>query len=126
MDLITFRTTLLITLSILLIVVLLRLFRRRVMARDLPVNSHAELLRLEVAYHPARVIVLLRVPNDQIVHTALLDPQDHHAHIWLEEPIAAGTHTIERQLPLLADGLHHFEMRTTTQRTVRQFRLQQA
>lgn len=126
MDLHTLRTTLLITLSILLVVVALRRFKRRVLAKDLPVNSHAELLRLEVAYHPARLRVQLRVPLSEIVHTGLLGADDHHAHTWTEEPVEAGTHTIERLLPPLTDGLHHFEMRTTTQRTVREFRLQQA
>lgn len=126
MELQTIRTALLISLSILLVVVLLRRFRRRVLAKDLPVNSHAELLRLEVAYHPARLRVQLHVPEDQIVHTALLDAADHHMHMWVEVPLNAGTHTIERLLPELGDGMHHFEMRTTTQRTVRQFRLQQA
>lgn len=125
MDLHSLRTALLITLSILLVVVLLRRFRRRVLAKDLPVNSHAELLKLEVAYHPARLRVQLHVPQDQIVHTALLDVADHHVHTWVEVPLSAGLHTIERILPELIDGLHHFEMRTTTQRTVRQFRLQQ-
>ncbi len=126
MDIITLRTALLITLSILLVFILLRNFRRRVMARDLPVNSHAELLDLQVAYHPARLVVLLRIPEDQIVHTGLVDPLDHHVHTWGERPIKAGTHTLEYALPVLTDGAHHFEMRTTTQRTVRQFRLQQA
>ncbi|MEO8589242.1 MAG: hypothetical protein ABI432_07740 [Flavobacteriales bacterium] len=125
MDLHSLRTALLITLSILLVVVLLRRFRRRVLARDLPVNAHAELVRLEVAYHPPRLHVQVRVPLDEILHTSLLDTDQHHMHTWSEEPVEAGTHTIVRELPVLADGEHHFELRTTTQRTVRQFRLQQ-
>lgn len=125
MDLHILRTTLLITLSILLVVVLLRRFKRRILARDLPVNSHAELLRLEVAYHPARLRVEIRVPTSEIVHTGLLGADQKHAHTWTEEPVEAGTHIIERALPPLMDGVHHFEMRTTTQRTVREFRLQQ-
>jgi len=126
MDLNILRTALLITLTILFVIVLARRFRRRVLARDLPVNSHAELLRVEVAYHPARLHVLVRVPLDQILHTALLATDDHHMHVWPEEPLEAGTHTINRELPMLPDGVHHFELRTTTQRTVREFRLQQA
>ncbi len=125
MDLLLLRTALLITLSILLAIVLARRFRRRVLAKDLPVNAHAELVGLEVAYHPARLHVIVRAPLDQILHTALIGPDEHHMHTWTEEPVEAGTHTIVRELPQLSDGVHHFELRTTTQRTVRQFRLQQ-
>lgn len=126
MDLHTIRTTLLITLSILVVILLLKRFKRHVVAKDLPANAQAELLGLEVAYHPARLRVLVRVPVSEIIHTALLTDLQHHAHTWSEQPVEAGTHTLEHVLPPLADGIHYFEMRTTTQRTVRQFRLQQA
>ena len=125
MDLQLIRTALLITLSILLVVVLLRRFRRGVIAKDLPVNAHAELLSLDVAYHPARLQAVVRVPIDQILHTGLVDEQDHHSFAWTEVPVKSGTQTLERPLPPLEDGVHRFEMRTTTQRTVRQFTMRQ-
>lgn len=126
MDIVTLRTVLLITLSILVIILAWRLFKRRVLARDLPVISHAELLGLEVAYHPARLRVHVSVPTNEVIRSALSDGEHRPLHTWREEACVSGTHVFERVLPALSDGLYHFELGTATQRTVRQFRLQQA
>ncbi|MFZ1695077.1 MAG: hypothetical protein WAT74_17920 [Flavobacteriales bacterium] len=124
MDLITLRTALLITLSILLVVVLLQRFRRKVMATDLPAPQHAELRSLEVAYHPERLFAEVFLPMDQVLHTALSDEQHAPLHQWPDESATSGTKRIERTLPPLAAGTYHFEIATSTQRTVRRFRLQ--
>lgn len=126
MDLVTIRTALLISLSILLVVVLFIRFRRRTVARELPVASHAELLHVEVAYHPARLHVHVRVPVEQELRTSLLGADHILLHAWDSERTGPGTIELERRLPPLADGLYHVELATRTQRTVRRFRLQQA
>ena len=123
MDLITLRTTLLITLSILLVVVLVLRLKRSL--KDVPVASHAELLDLEVMYHPARLRVRVQMPKPEVLHTALLSTEHAAMHHWNMEAREGGMHVIERALPALADGSYCFELRTSTQRTVRQFRLQQ-
>lgn len=126
MDLITLRTTLVISLSVLVLLMAWRLFKRRVMARDLPVVSHAELLALEVAYHPARLRVRISMPGKEEIRSALFDAHHLPVRTWPPEERGVGKHVFERDLPDLPDGLYHFELSTATQRTVRQFRLQQA
>lgn len=123
-DLLNLRTALLITLSILLVVVLWRRFRSHVLANDVPALLHAELVRLEVAYHPPRLHVVLNVPNEQSLTTGLLDHEHRPIHAWQSKKLAPGMHTMELALPFLADGAYFLEMTTATQRTVRQFRLQ--
>ena len=72
MDLIeNVRLTLLLSLTILVVALLWRRFKRNVMARDLPAPLHAELLGLQVAYHPARLHVEVLVPLDQELHAHL-------------------------------------------------------
>ncbi len=124
MDITTLRTALLITLSILLVVVLLKRFRRRVLASDLPVPRHAELVELQVAYHPARLLVEVSLPEQQELSTALADAQHQRLHAWPPQRSEPGHHRFELPLPDLADGVYHFELATATQRTVRRFRLQ--
>ena len=126
------RSALLISLPILLVAVLWKRFKQRVMARDLPSPSHAELVGLEVAYHPSRVRALVKIPAAELgfavqeIRTALLDEHYQTVHRWTDERLLEGEHWIERPLVDHADGLYFFEMSTATQRTVRQFRLQQA
>ncbi len=124
-DLLTLRTALLITLSILLVAVIWRRFKRKVVANDMPAPLHAELLGLDVAYHPARLLVVLQVPSDQQIGTCVLDGSHAKTHEWDARPFKKGTYTLEQPLPTLPDGLYFLEMTTATQRTVRQFRLQQ-
>jgi hypothetical protein len=40
--------------------------------------------------------------------------------------LVAGNHALEQELPELSDGVYYLELTSATQRTVRQFRLQQA
>lgn len=124
MDLITLRTALLITLSILLVIVMWQRFRRSVMAKDLPAPQHAELIKLEVAYHPVRLIAVIHLPSAQRIATSLADEKHQRITSWAEETLEAGTHRIERSLPELSEGSFHFEVATATQRTIRRFRHQ--
>ncbi len=124
MDLVTLRTALLITLSILLVVILYRRFRQRVMLRDLPVVSHAELVALNVAYHPARLRVLVKVPTKQELRMHVLSLEHERVHTWPSSTQGPGEVQVELVLPELPDGTYNLEMSTSTQRTVRQFRLQ--
>lgn len=68
----------------------------------------------------------MKVPGEQIIQTRLLDHAHEPLHTWVEEPVQRGEHTLERALPPLTDGVYFLEMATATQRTLRQFRLQQA
>jgi hypothetical protein len=125
-DLVTLRTALLITLSILLVVVAFRRFRHSVLRKDVPAINHAELLLLEVEYHPNRLRVLMHMPQNERLHMALLDPKYEPLHTWADSTLAQGQHELALMLPALDDGLFYFEVRSATQRTVRGFRLQQA
>ncbi len=119
------RITLLISLSILLVAVLFRRFRRKVMAQDLPAPQHVELIGLQVAYHPVRLRVEVSIPARQELHPRLVDRDHAPLHAWPSLTLGDGEHVFELSLPGLADGEHYFELATSTQRTVRVFRLQQ-
>jgi len=125
-DLLTLRTALLITLSILLVALLWRRFKRNVVANDMPAPLHAELLALDVAYHPSRLIVVLQMPSEQTIGTSLLNSQHTLVDSWDERTFKQGRQVFEQPLPDLVDGAYFLELSTATQRTVRQFRLQQA
>ncbi len=124
MDVELFRTALIISLVILLLYVIFRKIAKRSKAATVPAVLHAELISLEVQYHPARLNVLVKLPSAQIVRTTLLDQAHRPAHQWEESRMEKGTHAFERPLPALADGVYYLEIATATQRTVRQFRLQ--
>lgn len=122
-DIIALRTALIITLSILLVYLLARRLKQRTLRDDLPAIGHAELLSLEVVYHPSRLSLLLELPDGQLIHTTLLDERHQVKFSWPEGRLEKGVHAIERPLPPLANGTYYLEVSTGTQRTVRQFRL---
>lgn len=124
-DLVHVRTALLVTLGILLVVILWRRFRQRVLDREMPAPLHAELVDIELAYHPARLNVVIHMPEEQDMEMTLLDAVHRPIHRWPAERLCAGRHRAQRALPDLPDGPYHLELATSTQRTVRQFRLQQ-
>ncbi|MEZ4755467.1 MAG: hypothetical protein R2817_01430 [Flavobacteriales bacterium] len=124
-DLENLRNALIITLSLVLLVLLFRRFREYVRERDLPQVLHAELLQLHVAYHPARLLLDLRAPEPVELQFALLNEAHTAIHHWYTSTAPTGVSTLELQLPELVDGTYFLEMRTNTQRTVRQFRLLQ-
>jgi len=125
-DLLNVRTALIVSLSVLVLLILWRRLRQHILAKDMPAPLHAELLALDLAYHPARLLVRLKVPGEQLISTRLLDHAHAPMHAWEDVHLAVGDHELERALPSLADGTYFLEMATSTQRTVRQFRLQQA
>jgi len=125
MDIENIRTALVVTLSILLVAVLWRRFKRGVLARDMPAPLHAELINLQVQYHPARLHVVVKVPSNQTIRTNLLNGSHDLVHSWANLDMKRGESTFELALPMAADGKYHLEMCTDTQRTVRQFRLLQ-
>lgn len=117
------RTALLISLSILLVVVLYKRFKRAVMARERPAPLHAELLLVEVMYHPARLRVHLSVPSAQEIHPVLLSDAHAPLHRWPSRQVAPGEHVLELELDGRGDGAYYFELATATQRTERRFKL---
>jgi len=125
MDIQNIRTALIVTLSVLLVVVLWRRFKRGVLAKDMPAPLHAELINLQVQYHPARLHVVVKVPSNQTIRTNLLDGAHNPLHAWADVDMKPGESTIELALPAAADGQYHLEMCTDTQRTKSQFRLLQ-
>lgn len=68
----TLRTTLLITLAILVVAVAIRRYKQYIREQHTPVPRHAELLNVEVVYHPLRVHVLVRLPREEEVFPAVL------------------------------------------------------
>lgn len=125
MDLTTLRSALLITLSILVLFLLFKRFRRSVLQKDVPAINHAELLSLDVQYHPSSLRVVMKMPKGELLHMALLDQGHTPLHTYAGERLPEGVHQMVRELPALIDGSYFFEIRTATQRTVRGFRLQQ-
>ncbi len=118
------RTTLIITLAFLLLVLIVSRVRRRVVSASVPAPMHAELISLEVAYHPSRLHIQVHLPIGQSLRTALLDQHHQVRYSWPEDRLEKGDHAMERALPPLADGIYYLELATPTQRTIRQFRLQ--
>ena len=125
LDLLTLRTALLITLSILLVLVVAKKFKRNVLAKDMPAPLHAELIRLTMAYHPVRLIAVVQVPSNQSIALDLLDAEHRALQSLGSFSLQRGEHMQELSLPKLQDGTYFLAMSTATQRTVRQFRLQQ-
>jgi hypothetical protein len=118
------RNVLIVTLSFLVLVMYFKRKRRQIMQEDLPAPSHAELISLEVAYHPARLHMVVSLPHGSSIGTALLDEQHQLKYAWPEERFEKGLNALERTLPPVADGIYYVEVSTAAQRTVRQFRLQ--
>jgi hypothetical protein len=125
MDWIILRNAMGITLSITLVIGLLRRYRAGVLAQQMPAPMHAELLDLLVEYHPARLRVTVKVPALQQLNTSVLDADHRPLHSWDPANAHTGESVRHRALPELPDGTYFLELATATQRTVRQFRLQQ-
>lgn len=115
------RVTLLVSLAILFVAILWRRFKHRTMARELPVRAHAELVALQMLYHPARLRVEVHMPSTERLRPAMLDLQHGPLHYWPEIELGAGTHVLELPLNGQDAGDHYFELATGSQRTVRKF-----
>jgi hypothetical protein len=120
------RLTLLVSLALLALMLLWRRFKQRVMARDLPAPAHAELLSLQVAYHPPRLRAEVLLPEPQEVLPAMLDAHHRPVHRWSPQRLEGGAQVLELSLEGRPDGEHFFELATHSQRTVRRFILRSA
>lgn len=117
------RITLLLSLAALIIIILWRRFKQRTVARELPVASHAELVGLEVLYHPERLRVEVVVPHAERVHPGMLDTGHSPLHRWPDVELSSGAHVLELPLNGHGAGEFYFELATASQRTVRKFRV---
>lgn len=120
------KLTLLVSLSILVVILLWRRFRDLTMQKERPVPMHAELMALQVLYHPARLRVEVLMPREEELSPAVLDTEHRETRSWPSMVKGKGTHVVELALDEHMHGEYYFELRTRSQRTVRRFHLQQA
>lgn len=117
------RLTLLISLSLLFTVMVWRRFKRRVVRDERPVALHAELLALQVEYHPERIRIEVSLPGPEELRLSMLDLRNDRVQQWPALSKAAGAHLLELPVNGAPDGEYYFELATSSQRTVRKFRL---
>lgn len=115
------RTTLIITLSILVVVLAVRRFRQYVKRHHTPVPQQMELLAIEVAYHPMMLRVQVSVPQDEELLLMMLSEVHAPHSSWPSVRLAKGAHVLELPLNEDADGIYFFELASPTQRTERRF-----
>lgn len=115
------RTALLITLSILVVVIVVRRFRQYVRIHLHPVPQQVHLRAVEVMYHPLRLRIALHLPAAEAVSPALLG-QDHSLlRTWPAKHLQAGDHALELPMEEVPEGHYSIELATGTQRTERRF-----
>jgi len=117
------RLTLLISLTILVLVLLFKWFKRRVMLRDLPVASHAELVSVEVMYHPTALRVEVVMPRKEELFPAMLSSVHAPLQKWAAVVVDPGRHVLELPLDACEEGTYYFELASSSQRTERRFNL---
>ncbi|HEY0979169.1 MAG TPA: hypothetical protein VGE21_16980 [Flavobacteriales bacterium] len=120
------RIGLLISLSLLLLAVAYRRFRRHVIAKHMPVKQHAELLDLTVAYHPTRLRAEIMVPEPQELVPTMLDGGHVLEHTWNTIHLKPGQHVVEFPLGEGRSGEHYFHLASHSQSTVRKFTVRAA
>ena len=120
------RTVLLITLAILVVTLLVRRFKRHVMMHDLPVAIHAELLTLEVSYHPLILRMHLRMPREEDLTPRMLNADHVACRSWPMVRVGRGEHVLELPLDATGTGTYFLELATEGQRTERRFNVRQA
>ena len=120
------RTALLISLSLLFLVMVWRRFKARAMVAERPVPLHAELLALHVEYHPERLRAEVLLPGPEEVRPSMLDLGHRPLQQWPPQSRVEGTHVLELPIGPAPDGEYYFELATSSQRTVRKFRLKRA
>ncbi len=119
------RTTLLITLAILVVVIAFRRYRRYILLKHLPVAQHVRLESIEVAYHPERLRVQLELPVGTEVFTAMLGSDHVLLKKWPAMHMPKGTQLLELPLEAGQQGVFFLEVATGTQRTERRFTVRQ-
>jgi hypothetical protein len=120
------RTTLLITLSILVVVILARRYKQYVQRKHGPAPRHFELVAVEVMYHPVQLRVQVSMPAAGEIAPALLS--EHHApvHAWDPVRVQQGEQVLELPLAESADGVFYLELVSATQRMERRFIVRRA
>ena len=117
----TLRITLLLSLSLLFIYMLAKRFKQKVMAKELPIASHAELLSVQVLYHPARLRMEVLLPSSEVLRPSVLDTEHVLVHKWEVTSHGNGKHVLELSLIDVSYGDYFLELATSSQRTVRKF-----
>ena len=120
------RTTLIIPLSILVVVLAVRRYRQYVKRHHTPVPQQMELLAIEVTYHPLVLRVQVSVPREEEFLLALLSDVHAPHSSWPSVRLAKGDHVLELPLSEDADGTYFFELASRTQRTERRFIVRKA
>lgn len=115
------RTTLIVTLSILVLLLAARRFRQYVKRYHSPVPQQMELLAIEVTYHPLVLRVQVSVPREEELLLAMLSDVHAPHSSWPSVRLAKGDHVLELPLSEEADGTYFFELASHTQRTERRF-----
>ncbi|MBZ0206029.1 MAG: hypothetical protein K8H89_06865 [Flavobacteriales bacterium] len=121
-----FRTTLIITLSILVVVILVRRFKRYIHLHHMPVPQQVKLEEVEVMYHPPLLRVQVSMPQPEEVFPAMLSEAHAPLLAWPAVVMEKGVQVLELPLPAEAEGCYFFEIATSTQRTERRFMVRQA
>jgi hypothetical protein len=115
------RLALLISLTVLVLVLAYKWFKRRTVVRDMPVPIHAQLVSVEVMYHPMVLRVEVEMPCREELFPAMLSEVHAMLHQWPAMAVGQGRHILE--LPLSADPgrTYYLELATANQRTERRF-----
>ena len=115
------RTTLIISLSILVVVLAVRRYLQYVKLHHTPVPQQMELVSIEVGYHPLLLRVQVSVPRDEELFLAMLTDAHAQHSSWPSVRLAKGDHVLELPLKAEADGIYFFQLASPTQRTERRF-----
>lgn len=121
-----FRLTLLITLSILVVVIVVRRVKQYIRTHHMPVQQHVELQAVEVMYHPVQLRVQMNMPHAEEVFPAMLTHTHAPVRSWPAVRMEQGEQVLELPLEAGTEGTFFFEIATATQRTERRFIVRQA
>jgi len=121
-----FRLTLLITLSILVVVILVRRLKQHIRIHHMPVPQHVELQHVEVMCHPVLLRVQMNMPRAEEVFPAMLTQAHAPVRSWPAVRMEKGEQVLELPLEAGTEGIFFFEIATATQRTERRFIVRQA
>lgn len=115
------RTALLITLSILVVVIVVRRFKLYVRTHLQPVPQQVHLKAVEVMYHPLRLRIAFHLPAAEAVSPALLGHGHARLRQWPTALLEAGDHALELPMEEVPEGHYSIELATGSQRTERRF-----
>lgn len=126
MDLSTLRWVLLVSLSITLLFVWYRRFRVNTLSKEVPVVKHAELTRIDVAYHPERLKLSMTVPRTQEMHAAVLDEGWNEVKQFPAHLLEQGRPEWVLEISGLRPGRYYVRLTSSGQSTERMFILRGA